>query len=155
MIRGITFEIPNNSGQYLQHILSCVNMSQLNWYNAGGEAYIIKNGEFGASLFDENERFIDGKILQKRLSDNLYYLIFTDLKGFPRNVRAENVETYEEFVMSKCTFVILIVDCVNVTIYSKDMAQIQLIFEQANGAGYENIVVIQDESDARNRLSVW
>ena len=153
MIRGITFEIPNEHGQYLKDILSCVNISELNWYNDGGESYIIENGEFEASLFGENEFFIDGEILQKRITENLYYLIFANLKGFPRNVKAENLETYEEFIASECTFVILVVDCVYVSIYSKDIAQIKLLFEQAKVAGYKNIEFIKGENDPRTRLS--
>ena len=153
MIRGITFEIPNEHGQYLKDILSCVNISELNWYNDCGEAYIIGNGELEASLFHENECIIDGDILQKRISDNLYYLIFADLKGFPRNIEAKNLETYEEFIASECTFIILVVDCVYVSIYSKDIAQIKLLFELAKGEAYKDIEFIEEENDPRTRLS--
>ena len=139
----------------MNHILSCMNISELDWYNDCGEAYIIENNEFGASLFGDNEYFIDGEMLQKRLSDNRYYVIFADLKGFPRNIRVKNLKTYEEFIASECTFVILVVDCEYVTIYSKDMAQVKLLFEQAKVAGYENIEIVKDENDTRTRLSTW
>lgn len=62
------------------------------------------------------------------------------------------IETYQEFVESECTFVLLLVDSSYVTIYSKDQVTVKYLFSKAITAGYKNIEYITDENDTRTKL---
>ena len=62
------------------------------------------------------------------------------------------IATYQEFVESECTFVLLLVDSSYVTIYLKDQITIKHIFSKAVTAGYKNIEYITDENDTSTTL---
>ena len=58
--------------------------------------------------------------VEKLVKDNIYYLIFADLKAYPKGEIAIDIETYEEFKESKCEVVVLAVDAQYIQIYAKD-----------------------------------
>ena len=82
-MRGISFEIPNAYGKYLFEILDGINIKGLTWKVGGGESYFIENNTLGNPLFPTN-CIINGEGLHKEISREDYYLIFVDLKGFPK-----------------------------------------------------------------------
>ncbi|MDT0162924.1 DUF2691 family protein [Bacillus sp. AG4(2022)] len=50
MIRGMTFEIPNEYGRFLFEILLALKASSFEWMIAGEEGYFIENGELAESF---------------------------------------------------------------------------------------------------------
>lgn len=90
------------------------------------------------------------KILFK---DNIYYVIFADLKAYSKGEEVVDIETYEAFKESKCELVLLVADCTYVTIYAKRSKQIELMYENARNQGYY-VEYVTDENDGRTRLSV-
>ncbi|MFJ7661074.1 DUF2691 family protein [Lysinibacillus sp. NPDC097162] len=150
-MRGISFEIPNAYGKYLLEILDGINLKGLTLKIGGGESYFIENNTLGDPLFP-NISVLNEEGLYKQISREDYYLIFVDLKGFPKKSDVREIETYQEFVESECTFVLLLVDSSYVTIYSKDQVTVKHLFSKAITAGYENIEYITDENDTRTTL---
>jgi hypothetical protein len=150
-VRGISFEIPNAYGKYLFEILDGTNIKGLIWKIGGGESYFIENNTLGNPLFPTT-CILDGERLHKEISKEDYYLIFVDLKGFPKKSDVREIATYQEFVESECQFVLLLIDSSYVTIYSKDQITIKHIFSKAVTAGYKNIEYITDENDERTTL---
>ena len=53
---------------------------------------------------------MEGSELKKLIKDNIYYLIFADLKAYPKGEEVVDIETYEEFKESKCEVVVLVAD---------------------------------------------
>ena len=49
------------------------------------------------ALFPEEPSVVEGLALKKLVKDNIYYLIFADLKAYPKGEIAIDIETYEEF----------------------------------------------------------
>ncbi|MCZ2257870.1 DUF2691 family protein [Sporosarcina sp. G11-34] len=103
------------------------------------------------SFFD-SIMVLPGDEFFKQISENEYYLIFTDLKAFKNVASATEIETYEDFLKSDCQFVLLLVDSSYVTIYSKDKTTILSLYNQVLGANYENVKYITDGNDKRTTL---
>lgn len=153
-MRGLSFEIPNNYGQHLLDILEETNLKDMNWWIGGGESYRIQNNTLGDSLFPEDWQMegISGEKLYKLISQQEYYLIFCDLKGFPKNSDAKEVATYAEFLESDCQFVLNLVDSSYTTIYSKNQTTIESLYTKVIILGYENVSYLEDEIDGNTTL---
>ncbi|WP_231574751.1 DUF2691 family protein [Paenibacillus sp. FSL R7-0273] len=153
--RGLTCEIPNERGRFLGDLLQPFDTAAYDWYNGGEEAYfcneeIITDPLFPNQLFD-----MDGVVLKDIVENNEYYIIFADLKAFPKGTKVVNVQTYEEYVKSDCQFVLIIVDCVYAAVYCKDQDKLAELYLNAQSQGYSNVQYTTDENDFRTRLSAW
>ena len=62
---------------------------------------------------------MEGSDLKILFKDNIYYVIFADLKAYSKGEEVVDIETYEAFKESKCELVLLVADCTYVTIYAK------------------------------------
>ncbi|WP_183163929.1 DUF2691 family protein [Alteribacter keqinensis] len=150
-MRGISFEIPNAYGRYLFEIMDVIPLKGLTWKIGDGESYVIESDTLGVPLFP-SACIVEEDVLLKEISKEDYYLIFVDLKGFPKKSDVREIATYQEFVESECQFVLLITDSSYVTIYSKDPLTIKQNFSKATTAGYKNIAYITEEDDERTTL---
>lgn len=155
MKRGITFEIPNAYGSYLGDILRPFDVAAFHWYNGAEESYLVDKGTLGEPLFGNLLFGMDGVRLKEIIDNNEYYVIFTDLKAFPKDKEVINVQTYEEYLDSDCQFVLLVVDSVHVTLYCKDQEKLKDLYLNANSLGYSDVQYITGENDYRTGLSVW
>ncbi|WP_379154074.1 DUF2691 family protein [Paenibacillus sp. sgz5001063] len=155
MKRGITFEIPNEHGRVLGEILKPFDVASFHWYNGGEEAYFSRQNTLDEPLFLEQTFGMDGVLLKGILENNDYYIIFADLKAYPKDQKVIDVQTYEEYINSECQFVLLVVDSVYVAIYCKDQEKLLDMYLHANSQGYSSLKYITDENDYRTRLSAW
>ena len=108
----------------------------------------------GSELFSEDNKIMEGSELKKLIKDNIYYLIFVDLKAYPKGEEVVDIETYEEFKESKCEVVVLVADGDYIQIYAKNQEEIEMIYENALNQGFY-VEYITDENDGRTRMSVW
>ncbi len=113
------------------------------------ESYLVARGGLDEALFPEEPSIVEGSDLKRLFKDNIYYVIFADLKAYPKGEEVVDIETYEEFKESKCELVLLVADCTYVTVYAKDQEAIELMYENAIDVEY-----VTDENDGRTRLSV-
>ena len=150
-MRGLSFEIPNKYGQYLFDILNAFDFKQYVWKTGGQEAYYIENDELGTPLFQESYVYT-GEELYKTISKRDYYVIFADLKAFPAPLHVKNITTYEEFLNSRCEFVLLLVDCSYVTIYAKNPEVITAVYAKVINLEYQNVAFITAENDSNTTL---
>lgn len=150
-MRGISFEIPNKYGNHLMEILECINIKELTWAIGGGESYFIEHNTLGNPLFSTTP-VLNGEALYEQISKKDYYLIFVDLKAFPKEEDVREIATYQQFMDSECKFVLLLVDSSYVMIYSKELLTIEHLFTKAVTAGYTNIEYITDENDTNTTL---
>ncbi|AJS58977.1 DUF2691 family protein [Paenibacillus sp. IHBB 10380] len=155
MKRGIIFEIPNENGRFLGDILMPFDTNQYNWRVGGEESYLINNNKLDSSLFPEQINCMDGETLKSIIEDSEYYLIFQDLKAYPKGKNTIDVRTYEEFMGSDCQLVLLVVDSSYITVYCKSKEKLEELYLNAYNQGYINLEYITDENDMRTRLSVW
>ena len=153
-MRGLSFEIPNEYGQYLFDILNAFDFKQYVWKTGDEEAYYIENGELGIPLFPKPHVYT-GEALYKAISETDYYVIFVDLKAFSDPSYVKEITTYEEFLNSRCEFVLLLVDCSYVTIYAKNTEVLTAVHAKAIDSGYENVTYITDENDSNTTLKAF
>lgn len=154
MKRGISFEITNEYGNFLEMILNPIDVTAYNWYIGGEESYLIENNQ-SEPLFPEEINGLDGTILKQIIEKPKYYLIFVNIKAFTKEKSIVDVSTFNEFLKSDCQIVLLIIDSVYVSIYCKDKEKLEDLNLNAIKNGYGKIQFITDENDFRTRLSVW
>lgn len=124
------------------------------WWIGGEEAYISENGELKA-LFPGLINHMEGTTFKNLIEDNDYYLIFQDIKAFPKTTKTSKIKTYDEFLISNCVLALLVVDSSYITVYCKDVEVLEGMYINAKEQGYFNLNYITDENDCRTRFSVW
>ncbi|MFB5253511.1 DUF2691 family protein [Bacillus mycoides] len=154
MKRGITVDIPNEYDNLLWKVLKPIDITSFDWRVENEESYFILPDGLGPELFSEDNKVMSGLELKKLIKDNIYYLIFADLKAYQKGEVLEEVETYEEFKESKCEVVVLVADGDYIQIYAKNQKAIELMYENALNQGFY-VEYVTDENDGRTRLSVW
>ncbi|WP_028403134.1 DUF2691 family protein [Ectobacillus panaciterrae] len=155
MVRGITFEIPNDYGQHLADILKPSDITALNWLVEPEESYLVADNQLDIPFFPDEQEIIDGSTMHNLINSESYYLIFVDVKGFPKGKNAAQITMYEEFVNSDCELIVLIADCSYTTIYCKNEEVTRKLYKNALELEYGNLEYITDENDGRTRMRVW
>ncbi|PGB02491.1 DUF2691 family protein [Bacillus toyonensis] len=153
MKRGIFVDIPNEYTNLLWKVLRPVDITVFDWRVENEESYLVVRDGLGSELFSEDKKIMNGLELKKLIKDNIYYLIFADLKVYPKGEEAVDIEIYEEFKESKCEVVVLVVDSQYIQIYAKDQKAIELMYENARNQGFY-VEYVTDENNGRTRLSV-
>ena len=153
MKRGIIVDIPNEYDNLLWKVLKPIDITLFDWRVENEESYFRLPDGLGSELFSEDNKVMSGLELKKLIKDNIYYLIFADLKAYPKGEVLGDIETYEEFKESKCELVLLVADCTYVTIYAKDQKAIELMYENALNQDFY-VEYVTDENDGRTRLLV-
>ncbi|MGL4106656.1 DUF2691 family protein [Clostridium sp. LP20] len=115
MIKGITFNIPNEEGDYLFNILNCIDIKKYTWYISDDD--VLDEDD---KCFFENS-IISGELLYNKLLNEKTYVINLNLSGYIEDT-AKHIcfHTYEEFEKSKCSICLIIIDCTDVEIYFRD-----------------------------------
>ncbi|MDF9557716.1 DUF2691 family protein [Bacillus tropicus] len=153
MKRGIFVEIPNEYNNLLWKVLKPIHIPSYDWWVGSEESYLVARGGLDEALFPEEPSVMEGSDLNRLFKANVYYLIFADLKAYPKGEEARDIETYEEFKESKCEVAVLVVDAQYIQIYAKEQKAIELIYENAHDLGFY-VEYVTDENDGRTRLSV-
>lgn len=96
-----------------------------------------------------------GEELKKIIESNKYYLIFANLKAYPKRANIKDVISYEEYLLSECQIVLLVIDSVYISVYCKDRESLEDLYDHIKKQGFESLEYITDENDTRTGLSVW
>jgi hypothetical protein len=138
---GVRFEISNEYGKFISDVLQPFNYIQYKWQINNDEIYVIHDGKFTHEwLFTEN--LIYEFEFFNLVNDNIYYMIFSTLKAFPKEETPIKIDTYEEFVKSKCELIMMVADSSYVELHCKDISLIDKLYNNAKTKGYENIKYI-------------
>lgn len=143
MIIGLEFEIENEYDTFIEKILKGTCFPTLDWKIFTDS--IIRKGENGKEidgLFPIKE--INGKDFQKRISENLYYLIFADLKGYKADASKNDIDSYSDFVSSNCEIVVLCVDSVYISVFCKKNSDLLAIKENCKRNNFKDVKEIAD-----------
>ncbi|ASB69920.1 DUF2691 family protein [Bacillus subtilis] len=153
MNRGVSFQIPNEYGNFLWRILRPVEIANYRWQTSG-ESYFVVEGELDDEELFHDYEIVEGAVFEQQLKTNQYYTIFVELKAFPYGKMVNQVNTYEEFADSDCELVLLIADNSYVSIYCKNKKFIEKLYFNALQNDFEDVQFITDENDTRTSLTV-
>ncbi|WP_213621512.1 DUF2691 family protein [Paenibacillus sp. J22TS3] len=129
--------------------------ARFDWYIGGEESYLVNEGKLDGLLFLRETIGMDGGHLKNIIENNEYYLIFQDLKAFPKGEAVAEVRTYKEYLDSACQLVLLVIDSSYIEVYCKDREALESLYLNARIRGYSNLDYITDDNDMRTRLTVW
>lgn len=150
MIRGVSFKIPQMSGNILWQMLKCINVEKYSWYNVINQCEVWKNYDGGVSFEKE---YYDGKsFLQNIMAE--HYIIFLKLQAYLDNGKFSSIHTYKDFQDSDCRLLLLIYDCESVEIYLKDIDDVNSLYESALKNNYTEIGYITDSNDGRTKMDI-
>nr|AAB41098.1 YncE [Bacillus subtilis] len=153
MNRGVSFQIPNEYGNFLWRILQPVEIANYRCQTSG-ESYFVVEGELDDEELFHDYEIVEGAVFEQQLKTNQYYTIFVELKAFPYGKMVNQVNTYEEFADSDCELVLLIADNSYVSIYCKNKNIIEKLYFNALQHDFEDVQFITDENDTRTSLTV-
>lgn len=69
------------------------DMTAFNWYIGGEEPYFVNDGALGETIFPSEVNEMDGVILKGILEKKEYYVIFANLKAYPKEKNVIDVQT--------------------------------------------------------------
>ena len=74
------------------------------------------------------------------------------LQVFPKNEEITPIDSYEDFLNSKCKMVLLACDVTYVEVYVKDPVWLSQLLNNAKQFPVEYLEIKADENDARTRM---
>ena len=151
-IKGIEFKIPNEYDKYLGKILEKVNDNNYIWKIEEDEIYLEQNENNNENLF-QNNRYSNVEFQERIFSQN-YYMIFANIKMY---LKEDNIEinTYEDFIKSKCILILLVTDNEFVEVYSKDQDILDIIYKNTITNKFEDVMYISNNNYKRKKLSAY
>ena len=141
-MEGLVFQIRNEHGKQLYEILEGNSDSSWYWSIVPEESYYSSSNnlnDFSSPLFLESETMMDGQSFMKHISKEDYYLIFADIKAFPTLESIVTINNETDFMNSSCKLGLIVVDSVQVIIYSQEKQILLDISERAESVGYRDI----------------
>ena len=150
MIRGISFEIPQEKADTLWKMLKYIGVEQYTWY-VPIDQHEVWGGDFESDFFDRE--LYNGSDFQNLIQTN-HYIIFLKLQAYFIPGTVESLHTYNDFIHSNCQLILLINDCQYVEIYAKAQNVIDSLLRTAKANGYKAVDYITDRNDGRTKMDV-
>ncbi len=137
MIKGLSFQVPNEISAVIYYILKGIEIRKYFWFVAQED--VIDD-------FFKKDRY-HGEEFEEVINDESCYAVFLNLQAYHSEEDVTEINTYEDYLKSKCEFVLFIDDKIYISFYAKGRAIIEKIKEQAEYNGFKNIKYITDEND--------
>lgn len=147
MIRGIKFKIPNEYDSFINKILDGINKDKYYWKIDEDQVFFIED-DF---LFSTD--IYNGRDFSRIISQPSYYVVFLNLQAFPIGSDFNEIQDYSDFLKSNCELIVLISDCIFVSIYSKNKNVIKTINLNVQINNFDEISYITDENDKKIKFT--
>ena len=149
MIRGICFCVPNGCPKLFEKILHDIDIIKYTWENIENDNQVYRLNKNNDFLF--TKPFYTGYEFKKLISSNNYYSIFVHLHAYFTNELLK-IDSYYDFLNSKCQMIILLTDSIFVEVYCKDVTIIQTLKQNAKKNSFKDIRYITDKNDTRDKF---
>jgi len=150
MIRGVSFQIPQETSNMLWQILKCVDTEKYHWYNIKSQNEVWDsshtNGFFALDYYA-------GKHFSELICLN-HYILFIKLQAYIEKNEFYDIHSYEEFIQSNCQILILVYDCEYVEIYTKDLDITNALYRNAFNQGFTEVEYITEINDNRTKIDI-
>ena len=143
---GIKFLIKNEYDIILNKIFHGIDCSNFRWKLEYEEVL----GEHGKFFFDKtdysNNEFQN--MIQKE-----HYPVHLNIQMYYKNSDVNEINNYDQFLISSCQLIIFIVDNVFVEIYAKNQTILERILKNAVDFDFSNIEYINESLDTYKKFS--
>ena len=139
---GITFKIKNEYNNFIAQILKDVDVEKYEWDIYPGEIF---QRHYNNKFFSEEH--ISGEYFSECINRREYYLIFADFKAFPIGKEHIEIQTFAQYIKSKCDIVFLCVDSQFIEVFSKNESILQKVYENCKAMGAKNIEIVNSIED--------
>ena len=122
---GIEFEHESSYEKILYNLLDGIYLTNYKWYTVQQE--VIFEMDYTSKL----EYCMPGSAFQNIIHDvGNYYIYQLNLQAYPKYEQTnDNIETYSDFIKSKCEMIILFSDNSCVEIYAKSTELLKIIIQ--------------------------
>lgn len=142
---GLEFQVKNEKNNFLYKILRNVNVLTYEWEIITDDTIDYENLNIDQGLFCSN--VVDGESFFKSIIKEKYYMIFVDVKAFPKNSTHEKIVTVKEFLESDCQMILLCVDSEFIEFYCKEKLIYDTVYHNCIEFSFENIEDISMENN--------
>ncbi|MED4654504.1 hypothetical protein COM13_30035 [Bacillus pseudomycoides] len=153
---GVYFEVPmDNYNLNMESILELfLKIENYNWRITENDVLAKINDDWEKYRFLGGEEFGNGSNLKKELQEIDYYPMFLNLEAYPpeipileiKNIPVDNIP---EFLNSKCSLIVVIIDCYEIAIFVKNIKDFPNIQQEILSQGYENFRFIDKSANWR------
>lgn len=147
---GIRFKVRNEYNHIFSKIFENLKFENYRWdivedeiYDLDGENYLDKESY-------SNREF------KKIIEDEIYYPVFANIQIYRTQEKREDIQTYEDFIRSKCQLILLITDNEFVDIYTKNKTWLNTIYQNAINNDFVDIQYIEESKNSiRHKFSAY
>ena len=150
MYARIIIQNIKSKGASFATMLTCVNVKNYYWYIVCNQNDTW-DSHMERLLFDHFA--YDGFSFYEIIKQE-HFVIFLKLQAYFPHDKYDEILSYDDFQKSECQLLLLIHDCCYVDIYIKDQAMIEETYQYLISSGCQNVHYINDDNDARTRMSV-
>lgn len=143
---GIKFLIKNEYDIILNKIFHGIDCSNFRW-KIEDEEVLGEHVEFFFDKTDYSNNEFQNMIQKK------HYPIFLNLQMYYKNSDVNEINNYDQFLISSCQLIIFIVDNVFVEIYAKNQTILERILKNAVDFDFSNIEYINEILDTYKKFS--
>ena len=141
MRRGISFVSDSSSDQVLKKVFSNIECEDNDW------------------IIDDVSNAFDPGLLKGKFAGNMFKKTiqeqddyqFVRIRRYPLGEIIDKIDSYEDFLASSCTLILLCVDGGFYDIYSKNQRELEIISDICNDLDI-TVETITDDTDARYHL---
>ncbi len=145
MIRGLSFEVPNDRFPLLYLITRGIDITKYYWILVEEDVHKDNDSYF------EKDRY-SGSEFELVIREDNCYVVLLNLQAYCAESDFVRPKNYSEFLTGKCQLIVFVNDCCYVDIYAKDMEIIERIKHNAQNNEFKNIEYITEENDPRMGL---
>lgn len=142
MIRGISFEVPNERYPLLYLITRGIEISKYFWI------LVEEDVHKGNENYFKKDRY-PGSEFEQVITDEDCYSVLLNLQAYFAESDFIRPKNYSEFLTGKCQLIVFVNDCCYIDIYAKDIEIIEKIKGNAQNNGFGSIEYITEANDRR------
>lgn len=146
---GIRFKIKNEYNTFLDKILSHIDRDDFQWVIVESEVYFQKGLELFEQPIYTNSEF---KTLIKQ---EKYYTVFCNIQLYNKEDEIFEIDSYEEFLKSKCMLVLFITDNEFVEIYAKNKKLLEILKNNISTNHFSEIELISSDGRIKESFSAY
>ncbi|MDT8716224.1 DUF2691 family protein [Clostridium sp. 19966] len=150
---GLDIEVSNEYSNYINKILSGVNLFSYDWEINTDDFLYYENGEIKQDFFGAD--VLDAEKFTRCISRDSYYMIFADIKAYPIGSEHIEIKAFKDFLGSNCEMVILCTDSAFIEFYCKNRKILDKVYSNCINGCFEKVEYKSVADVSERGLIAW